>query len=339
MIPFLNIKDRFAKEKFSVGLDIGTSLMKIVKLKLAKEGVELCGLNFEPVQLDLEQAIKSVARSVDALKVNVSFSGPATIIRYAHFLKMNDAELRQALRYEAQKHIPFPLSEVHLDGYALKQDLPDSKMLVLLAAIKRDFLNQRLKLFEGSGLKVQVADIDSLALINTFNFNYSQEEKKDKAVALLNIGASHSNLNILEDSVPRFSRDIPIAGNQFTQRIADSFSVDFKSAEALKLDPGKEKQGKIFACVEPVLSNLAGEVRISCDYYESQSASSVGKMYLSGGTSVLEGLKEYLTNLLGIEVDYWDALKKISVAKGVDAGKIKTLSSQLAVAIGLALRG
>ncbi len=338
MIPLPGMKDKPDKERFSLGLDIGTSFAKIVKLRSGKDSAELCAFNYEPVQADLEQTIKTIVKPFDGAKVNVSFSGPATIIRYAQFLKMNDAELRQALKYEAQKHIPFPLSEVNVDGYILKQEMPDGKMLVLLAAIKKDFINQRLKLFDAAGLKVHIADIDSLALINAFNFNYSQEEKKDKAVALLNIGASHSNLSVLEGAIPRFSRDIPIAGIQLTQRIADSLSLDFKTAEALKFEPGEEKMKKLSSCVEPVFSNLAGEVRISCDYYESQSASSVEKIFLSGGTSMFSGLPEYLASLLGVEVAYWDPLKRINVAKGANGEKIKALSPQLAVAIGLALR-
>lgn len=333
------LKGRLSKEKFLVGLDIGTAFIKSVKLKISKDAAELISVNIEPAQINLASAIKNATKSQDATRVNISFTGPATIIRYAQFLKMNEQELRQALKFEAQKYIPFPLAEVNLDGYILKQDLPENKMLVLLAAVKKEFLNQRLKLLESLALKVSVADIDSLSIINAFNFNYGQEQIKDKAVALLNIGATHSNLNILEEGIPRFSRDIPIAGNHLTQRISDILDVDLKAAEALKINPDKEKKDSIFPGVESVLSNLAGEVRISCDYYESQSASSVNKIFLSGGGSLLQGLKEYLSNLLNIEVLSWDALKKISVAKDLEAAKLNALSAQLAVPIGLALRG
>ena len=177
-------------------------------------------------------------------------------------------------------------------------------------------------------------------MINAFNFNYPQEQNLEhKAVALLNIGSSISNLNILEDGIPRLSRDIHTSGNNFTQKLADIFAMDFKSAENLKLNPGQEKLQSIIATVEPVFNNLANEIRVSFDYYESQSASSVAKIFLSGGGGQLSGLKDILANLLGIEVQYWNPLNKISITDSIESKKLEVLSSQLAVAIGLALRG
>ncbi len=243
------------------------------------------------------------------------------------------------MKFEAHRHIPFAISEVILDSYILRPDLPDNKMLVLMAAVKKDFLNQRLRAIDTAGLRLNVVDIDSLALVNAFNFNYSKEDNlKNKTVALLNVGASFSNLNILETGVPVLSRDIQIAGNSITQKIADGLGLDFKSAEELKVNPGKEKPDKVLQAAESVLSNLAQEVRVSFDYYESQNASSVTKIFLSGGGSCFTGLKDTLANLLGIEVEYWNPLRQINISPDLDAGKINSLSSQLAVVAGLGLR-
>lgn len=341
MIPSLRlVRDRFSKEQFSVGLDIGTSVVKLVKLRLAKEQVELCGFTLEPASVNLEPLLKKIAESCDTKKINLSVSGPSTIIRYVDFPRMNEDELKHALKFEAEKHVPFSMPEINLDSYILKQDLPDNKMLIMLAAAKKEFINQRLKLIEDIGLKINIVDIDSLALINAFNFNYSQDENlKAKTIALLNIGASLSNLNILENGIPRLSRDIRIAGNNFTQKIKDTLGVDFTTAEALKLkSDDKEQNKKIAPAVELIISNLANEVRISFDYYESQSTSSAGKIFLSGGGSRLPALKDTLANLIGIEVEYWDPLKQIVISDTIDASKIKEISSHLAVAVGLALR-
>ena len=328
------------KEKYACGLDIGTSTVKLVKLKFTKEQIELCNFYLEPIQPDLGPVLKMVTESCETKKVNISVSGPVTVIRYATFLKMNAEELKQALRFEAAKHIPFSIEEVNLDSYILKEDLTENKMLVLLAAVKKDFINQRLKLIQDIGFNANIVDIDSIALINAFNFNYPQEQNLEhKAVALLNIGSSISNLNILEDGIPRLSRDIHTSGNNFTQKLADIFAMDFKSAENLKLNPGQEKLQSIIATVEPVFNNLANEIRVSFDYYESQSASSVAKIFLSGGGGQLSGLKDILANLLGIEVQYWNPLNKISITDSIESKKLEALSSQLAVAIGLALRG
>ena len=332
---------KIAKEVISVAFDIGTADIKLVKLKLASGKAELLDFALEPSGADLPAALKKIAQTRAISKINSSVSGAAVIIRYVSFPRMDENELGQAMRFEAAKHIPFSIDDVNIDSYILRNDLPDNKMLVLLVAVKKDFLNQRLTAIEAAGLRPNIIDTDSVALVNIFNFNYSgesQEQMKGKTVAFVNIGASDTNLNIVENAVPRLSRDIHIAGNNFTQKIADVFSLDFKAAENLKLNPDKEKLASICGAVETALANLANEIRVSFDYYESQNASSVGKILLSGGGSNFTGLKDMLANLLGIEVEAWDPLKNIDIANTIDVGQLKLYSSRLAVGLGLALR-
>jgi len=335
------LKNNFSKERFCVGLDIGTQTVKIVKLKFVKDEVILCGFDIEPAKLDLGEVLKKIKEPHQADIVNISVSGPQTVIRYANFPKMNPNELRQALKFEAQKHIPFSISEVNLDGYILRDDLADGKMLVLIAAAKKELVANRLKLIESVNFSTNLVDMDSIALINAFIFNNPPEgEFEHKAVALLNIGATVSSLNILEGAIPRLSRDMHIASGTFTQKIMDIFGLDFAVADNLKIDSEREadKTNKISAAVESVLSNIATEIRTSFDYYESQSASSVIKIYLSGGGSKFKGLKDMLSRLLGIEVEYWDPLKRLKIDEALEADKVKEASGQLAVAVGLALR-
>jgi type IV pilus assembly protein PilM len=336
----LKFKDVFSKEKYSLGLDCGTSTTKFIKLKFLKDNIQVCGFGSAPTQLDLEPVIKKLIASQEINRVNIAVSAPAAIIRYVNFPRMDREELRQALKFEAQKHIPFQISEVTIDGFILKSDLPDNKMLVLMSAVKKDFLSQRLKLMDASGLRTNIVDIDSLAVMNAFTHNYGQEELvKNKAVALLNIGAGFSNLSILEAGIPRLTRDIQIAGNGLTQKIADAFAVDFKTAEGIKIAPDTERMEKITAAGEFVISNLAREIRVSFDYYESQSAASVAKIYLSGAGSLFVGLREALAGLLGIEVEPWNPLQKIQIASTLDAEKVRASAISLAAAAGLALRG
>ncbi|MDD5595784.1 MAG: type IV pilus assembly protein PilM [Candidatus Omnitrophica bacterium] len=335
--PF-RFKANIPRESVSLGVDIGSTTIKVIRLKFSEEKVEVVDFKLEPFVLDLSAVLKKIAQSMEAKKINLSISGPASIIRYVDFPKMNSEELKQALKFEAQKHIPFTISEVNLDSHVLKQDFSEGKMLVLLAAVKQELINQRIKLAQEAGFTVNLIDIDSLALVNAFNFNYPADQQAQKTIALLNIGGSNSNLNILEGNLPRFSRDIHIAGNNFTQKIADLSGVDFKTAQDLKLNPEAEKQSKISMAIDSVLSSLTNEIRTSFDYYETQSTSSVAKIFLSGGGSLCSEIKEKLANLLGVEVDYWDPLKQISLASNIDSQVIKKISAQLAVAVGLALR-
>jgi len=333
-----NLTGKFSKDKFICGLDIGTSAIKLAKLKLAKDSAQLLSFSVAQADPDLAGALKKIAQTHAVEAAHISFSGSSTVIRYVNFLKMNKDELRQALKFEAQKHIPFSVEEINFDSYILKDNLADSKMFVLLAAVKKDFLNQRKKILDAAGIRVSAIEIDSIALANAFSFNYSgDEDLKDKTVALLNIGASMSNLNIMENGIPCLSRDIHIAGNNFTQKISDILGVDVKAAENLKQEPDKETEPKLAAAVESIFARLAGEIRTSFDYYESQKTASVVKIFLSGGGSKFVGLKDALANLLGIEVEFWDPLKKITLAGSIDAQQAQKLSIQMAVATGLAL--
>lgn len=341
MIPLLEkFTSRFTPEKQAIGLNIGVSTIKLAKLRFGKDAVELTGYAIEPNPSDPEAVLKKLIQEQGIKSVNISVSGQQTILRYIDFPKMSAPELKQALKFEAQKHIPFPIADVNIDGCIMKDGLPDGKMRVLLAAVKKDFLDQKVKLMRGLGIEPGSVEVDSVSLINAFNYNYADDEAvKNKTVGLINIGSATSNLNILEAGMPMLSRDIPVGGNHFSQRIADALGVDFKSAEAVKTSGDKVQMDKISGAVEAVLAKLAQEVRTSFDYYESRSVSSVEKIFISGGASLYDGFKDMFGGFLGLSVENWDPFRKITIAQGLDAVKVRSVGSQLAVAIGLALRG
>lgn len=335
-----NIKMGSLKDTSSVGLDIGSYAVKLVKVDFIKDKPRLSSFLIERYSqpADLSGILKKIAQNQDYKRVNISSSGPGTIIRYADFPKMKEDEFKRALKFEAQKHIPFPLSDVNIDGAILKEDLRENKMLALLAAVKKDFIGPRIKLCEESGFKINVVDIDSIALINAFSYNYSSDEAlKNKTVALVNVGAALSNLDILEDGLPHLSRDIHIAGNNATQKIADVFGLDFKAAEEIKTNPDKDKQDKVSLAIENAFSALSREIRISFDFYESQSANSVEKIFLSGSASLPQSSTGVFRNLLGIEAEYWDPFKHMDKSTSINTQALQAVASQLAVAAGLAL--
>jgi type IV pilus assembly protein PilM len=295
--------------KDSIGLDIGSVSIKAVKIKSSLGALELTDFAQEPSLPDPVASLKKIKEEKGLISVNISLSGPSTVLRYVVFPKMSREELKQALKFEAQKHIPFAVNEANLDGFILKNDLPDNKMLVLLAAAKKDFVNLRLKLLSDAGIKVDALDLDALALFNCFNTAFSKEDLKNtKTFALLNIGAVNSSLNIVDDGILKLSRDIRFGSSN------------------------------VIGKVEAVLGALANEIRVSFDFFESQNASTANKIFLCGGGSVVPGLKDALAGLLGIEVESWNVLKKIAVASAINTEKLKELSPGLAVAVGLALR-
>lgn len=335
----------FAKKtNFKFGLDIGSSAIKIIKLSEHDNirRIEDFSISDNPREkAGLAVLLKNFLNDVGVASypIHTALSGQNVITRYVSLPAMADDDFRKALRFEAQKYIPFAIEEVEYDGYILKRDLPGNKMSVLIAAAKKDLVHQRINLLKDLGFRLAVVEIDSLALVNLFNFNYAQnEELKNKTTALLNIGATITNLNILERGIPCLSRDIHIAGDNFTTKISDIFGVDSKNAERLKKNLDEEKIGKAKSAIEPILSQLIQEIRTSFDYYESQSVLNVEKIFLIGGGSLFPEIKENLNHHLGIEIDIWDPLINFALAETLDNAKIKADSSQLAVAIGLAMR-
>ncbi len=337
-LPFVHVKEKTPLERISVGLDFGSTSVKYVKIRSSQEGLELCDWAIDSRVLDVDSIAKRIQQPPVAKSVTVSVSGPSAIIRYLRFPRMTQEELQRALKFEAQKYIPFPLDELFIDSYILKEDLPDNKMFILLSAVKKELVTQRMKMLQGTGLEINAINMDSLALINAFTESQKPEEIENKTTALLHIGASETNLNILDTMIPRLSRNIPIAGNVLTGKIADAFSLEFREAEQLKVAPAQDKMGSLEGIADGVLNNLVHEISASFDYWESQGSSSVNRVVLSGGGACGYGIKEKLNHLLGVSVDYWDPFQRIAVGAGVDKEKIQDAVPQLCIAAGLAMR-
>ena len=332
------------RKNITVGLDIGTAAIKAVKLESLNQDYTLQAFSIKETPSDREERSDLIKNTLSEINMGnsdlcVSLSGQNVITRYVTLTSMNPVDFKNALKFEAQKYIPFPVAQVYLDGCILKENVSANKMLALIAASKKDFVQQRIKLIQDIGYAVDVVDIDSLALINAFKFNYSDEEiLQNKVVALLDIGASISNLSILEQGIPFLSRDILLGGKSFTKKIASDLEIDLKAAEKAKTDIPKAKAEKIKSALEVVLTQLTTELRKSFDYYESQSVSSVEAIYISGGGIFLKDFPANLNNLLGIEVKKWDPLKKVELSPDLDSQIIKEGAAQLAVAIGLSMR-
>ena len=295
-----------------IGLDWGFSSLKIAVLDNQEGGYLLKDariIQLPSRDLKLSSLIKNLDLSGG---VNLGICGPNVVVRYIIMSKLREEEFKGALRYEAASHLPFPIDELSLDGAMLK-DLPDSRMLVMIAAAKKDFVSQRLRLFQEAGVKVNILDIDSLALINAFNYTHSpsaDSSVSSGAVALVNIGASVTNINILEDGVPHFTRDINVAGKTLgSETMQEAGLVDF-----------------------------VAELRKSFDYYEASSAVVISKIFLSGGGSLISNLSANMKKLLDIEVEQWNVFSNFKFAPDLDEQNIKDNSSQFSVAVGLALR-
>lgn len=337
------------KPSINIGLDIGTSSIKAVVCKLEKDKVELISFSIKPLDKDyisdsINRTLKDL--NIETKSVNISIGGQGVVTRSAKFPRMSLSDVKNAIGFEAEKHIPFPLNEVYLDCYILKQLPDENKMLVLVAAAKKELIQQRLSVLKPLSLTANVIDIDSIALVNLVNMiefktkasspTAPQNADQKKAVALLNLGANFTSLCIIENGIPRFVRDIFIGGNDLTKRISNILGIGLAEAEKAKCIP-QEGWEKVFSACESILNNLVNETRLSFDYFESESGVPIKCLYLSGGGSYLQGIDEIIKNNLNVETKYLNPLVDFNISKDL-VGRLEPEARKLSVAMGLALR-
>lgn len=324
-----------------VGVDIGDSFVKIVHLApgFSDGKYELKGFGAAKIEGSDKDAkasaIKQAARDakVATNKVNAAVSGQSVIVRYIGLPKMSRSELERAARFEAEKYLPFDINEIILDPHILQEEMGGGKMRVLLVAAKKKIIDEQIRLLKAAGFTPQIIDIDSFALINSFELS-----KPDAAntVALLNIGSKFSNINIIKNYTSFFMRDIAIGGNEFVKAASEKLGLDANQTEELIKNP-QARQDELNKVMAPLFTNLLGEISLSFDYYENQLEESVGEVYVSGGACRTLGLDKFLNANLGKPVLAWSYVDKLSFPKKEDKESFAENERMFAVALGLAL--
>lgn len=339
------------KKKSLVGLDIGSNEVKAIELTQIGEHLKITGYGHAPIPTKdaLKDTIADVLRraGIKTRRVATAVSGRAVIVRYINMMKMSDDELKSALRFEADKYIPFQVEEVVLDCTPLpdfgEAATPEAQkeMKVLLVAVKQTLIDEHLQVIQSLGLTPTVIDVDTFALGNAFELNTLNSprvEDEEKVIALVDIGSVKTNINILKNNTSYFSREVYLAGNDFTDAIARRLGTDNAEAEKLKLNPqGKEEA--IEESILPTLDDLGNEIHLSFDYYENQYDREVDEVFISGGSSKIAGLKSAFERVFDRRIHLWDPTENLEVKSDrVDVQDMKDHSAQLAVAVGLASR-
>ena len=327
-----------AKENI-VGLDIGTSTIKVVQLLKVKEQFNLVKASIEELKFNAEEkdklsALKRLLKraKISEKEVNISIEGPSVIIRNIQLPKMSEADLKNAIKYEVEKYIPYNVNEVIVDCQIISE--AENNMGVLLVAAKKDSINDKIQLVQKAGLCPWVVDIDSFALINAFNLN---NEEKNKTIALLNIGSEATSVNIIRGDLLNFTRNIPVGGKRVTEVLAENFNIDLAQAEELKRNPGDKKEAVDELCLN-AMREMAIEIKSSFDYYESQYEEGVTEIFISGGVAIDENMANFLSENMNLEVKRWSVLDRLILGNKSLGDKISPIRDYFAVATGLALR-
>jgi type IV pilus assembly protein PilM len=271
----------------------------------------------------------------------LGISGHASvIIKRITVPQMNEDELSLGIKYEAEQYIPFDINEVNI-GFQMLGPKPQEagQMEIVLVAVKKNVINDYAEVVANSGLTPIVVDVDAFALGNMYEINYDVREKRN--VALVNVGASKTNISIIRDGLPVFTRDCGIGSNYQTEALMKALNISKENAERIKR--GLAVEGIAHENAQMHVSNSSDEIYAeiyrSFEYFRSSvSEEELSGIVLSGGAALIKGFSEMMAERLGIPVEIADPFKKIKISKKLDAALIKDLAPIAAVAVGLALR-
>ncbi len=343
-------------KKNLVGLDIGSSSVKAIELQGKPGNLMLTNLGYEALQPDtvvdgqimelndVSNAISGLfnAHQIKTERVAAGVSGSSVIVKNIIVPQMSEEELEESIDWHAEEHIPFDISDVSLD-YQIVGSGHDS-LHVLMAACKRDFVANLKQAIQLAGRQPVVIDVDAFALQNCYEVNY--EPSNDQTVALLNVGASTMNINILKGVRSVFTRDVSVGGQQYTALLQKELGLTYEQAEAVKRGgpvPAGNESADLDSILETVSDMLALEISKTFDFYRAtaeDSEAAVQKILISGGGSKLRGLPEFLAGRFEIPVERFDPFRRIKVdARRFDPDYMRDIVPEMAVAVGLALRG
>jgi len=336
-------------KKSSIGLDIGSSYLKVVQLKDTKGNYELELFDILPLppELIVDGSIIDSLRLVDSLKELLRKSKPRTkdavisiaghssvIIKRVTLPEMSEEELSESVKFEAEQYIPFDIDEVNLDFQILGPKEEPGNMDVILVAVKKDIINEYISVVKEAGFNPLIVDVNSFALENIYEINYQIEP--DKNVAIVNIGASTINMNVLKGGISVFTRDSAVGSNLHTEALQREFNLSYEAAERLKKGETIENisQEDALSVIESVSEEIIGEVSRSFEYFPED----ISEVILSGGCSFVKNFPRLLADKIGIEVKVIEPFKNIKIPKRFDVTYIEEMGPLAAVAAGLALR-
>ena len=324
----------------SLGVDIGSYSVKIVRLEMSKDGAKVLGFGVEKVvNRNYRDAISKALVKAKALQDQsavISVSGQGVVSRYIDLPFMNKSELESSMKFEIEKYVPFPLAEVSSDFAVMHEMRDKAKMSVLVAAAKNDLIQKKCALAKEVNLNFKAIDLDCLALAN-FAAEIAGLREKGTCSCIINIGKIVSNIDILVEGSPCLSRDIFIGGDDLTKKLAETLEIEYAEAEEFKLEPGSKKN-ELCAILDPVLNNLAAEIRVSLDYFEARNNRAVDNIFITGGSGRLTGIDSYLSHLLAVDIKKLDYAGKLRLDETLDAQEFKANSDLFVIALGLALR-
>ncbi len=341
------------KDQLIVGVDIGSHAVKICQLQKIGGDYKLLAIgsaNLPPgaVEDGVLQEPDEVGKAISGLlknlkiknsRIGISISGYSVIVKKISLDKMEESALDEYIKSEAEQYIPFDINDVYLDYQQLKsKSAADDRVEIMLVAAKKEVVDDYINMLSELKLNTVLVDVDGFALENIWETVSGAKEN----VALIDIGASKMNINIISEGVSVLARDIVVGSEQLTEQIALELEIDYSDAEKIKLgaeEKNKDIDGviKIFnqTCTQWVL-----EIKKAIDLYMANNPDKPLKsLVLSGGGSKVNGLSDYIKNETGLNVYSFNPFEKMTYDKNkFDPAYISLIGPEMAIAAGLAIR-
>lgn len=340
-----------------VGLDIGSSAIKVAQLKESKGRYFLQNFGVKPLEPEVivDGTVMDEGRVVSAIKelfeeanvknkhVAISISGHAVIVKKISLPPMPDEELEGQVKLAAEQYIPFDINEVNIDFHVLPSDMSEDQqgdMSVILVAAKKDKINELTELVKAAGLVPMVMDVDAFAVENMHAINYPMAQ--EETTALVNLGASVMNVNIIRAGSSLFTRDIPLGGNRYTEAIQREIGLSYEEAEeSKKKDRAGDSGGmSLSGVMDSVNAEVASEIARTVDYFKTSTANAeLSRVLVCGGVARAKGLIQQLSDRMQLPVEMADPFAEVDVTGcDIDPDLLADLAPSASVSVGLALR-
>ena len=344
----------FFRPKKVLGLDIGTSSIKLAELEVSSRGAKLVNFGLLPTPsqsvvagdlvepVGLSRAIKELAEQVKSSrkKVATGLWGSSVIVKRISIPRIDEKLVGEQLRWEAEQYVPFDINEINIDFKILKTSAANSEMMdVLLVAAKQEGLLRYQEVIQASGLQCEIMDVGGFAFANCFEKNY---DAKNETVLLLNVGCAITNFVVYDKGEVVFCRDTAAGGLTYTLEIQKALSISLDEAEAMKLSfsKGQAVPDEVSGVVTGAHDLLCEEINSSLDFYlNTSNGNTIQRCLVTGGGSRTPGLMRALTERLKITCDQFDPFNRIRFhERAFTPDFVAEIRDFAAISLGLGLR-
>jgi type IV pilus assembly protein PilM len=336
-----------------IGIDIGVGSIKLVSVSKDAKGITLDAIGETKTPrvawTKEDKTGKSVGEVAVAIKlllsdlkiksssVVTSLPEDEVVSRLIRLPPLKESEVRDALKFEAETFVPYPLDQVSIDYEVVEQD-ESGRLTVFAIAARNDLIAAYVKLFKMVGLDLIALESPAVAIRRAVVGSVSETA----AILLVDMGEKYSDIVSINNGKVYFTRAMSVGGESLTRAISINLGLDMASAEEYKKAYGlKEMQleGKIKNAIQPVFVSMAEEIRRALASFREEQNKAAELLVLSGGGSNLPGLAEELTKALGIEVQVIQPFVKMDTSKIVLPIDLNSEGCRFSLAAGLALRG